>query len=89
MPTPPTPKQLRYVRALAARSGTTFTPPHSAGEASRAIDALKKRPASPAYERRADQLSVARQRGTTDGTAIRPDEVHGWGAGAQWAGRER
>ena len=88
MAKPQTAKQLRHLRALAARTGTTFTPPKSAREAARAIDALKQRTRSPGYERHADGQSVAEQGGANDGTAIRGDEVHGWGANARWAGRD-
>jgi hypothetical protein len=35
MPTPPTTRQLRYLRRLAERTGTTFTPPVTARDASR------------------------------------------------------
>ena len=39
----PTAKQLRYLRALAEQTGTTFTPPTTRGQASEAIDALRRR----------------------------------------------
>jgi hypothetical protein len=88
MAKPPTPRQLRYLRALAARTGTTFTPPKTAREAARAIAALKNRATSAGYERYADSLSVAEQRGANDATEVRGHEVHGWGANAHWTGRD-
>ena len=84
MATAPSPKQLRYLRALALRTGTTFTPPKTAREASRAIDALKARAASPGHERYADSLSVAEQRGAHTGAAVHASEVAGYGANARW-----
>jgi hypothetical protein len=42
---PPTPKQLAYLKALAARSATSFTYPHSRSEASREIERLRQLPA--------------------------------------------
>jgi hypothetical protein len=88
MAKPPTPKQLRYLKALAARSGTTFSPPKTVAEAARAIDALKQRARSPGYERYGDARSVADQQGAHDGSDVRDDEIHGWGANAHWAGRD-
>jgi hypothetical protein len=84
MATPPSPKQLRYLRALALRTGTTFTQPKTAREASRAIDALNNRPVSPGYEHYADSVSVAEQRGAHTGTAVHGSEVAGYGANATW-----
>jgi len=42
----PTPRQLAFMRCLADRTGTTFSPPKTRHEASRQIDALKRRPIS-------------------------------------------
>ena len=72
----PTPKQLRYLRILAERTGTTFTPPTSSAEASREIGRL---------------AALKRERGThreppdtteqcVYATAPQPDETSGWGA---------
>jgi hypothetical protein len=87
MATPPTTKQLRYLRALAVRTGTTFSPPKTARDASRAIDGLKHRPVSPWHERNADAVSIAEQRGAHNGTDVGGHEVAGYGANAHWAGR--
>ena len=38
----PTSKQLAYLRSLARRTGTTFTPPTTRAQASREIQRLKK-----------------------------------------------
>jgi hypothetical protein len=76
----PTPKQLRYLRVLAERTGTTFTPPTSSAEASREINRL---------------AALKRERGThrelpdsteqcVYATAPAPDETSGWGSSATW-----
>ena len=76
----PTPRQLRYLRVLAERTGTTFTPPASSAEASREIDRL---------------AALKRERGThcelpdstgqcVYATAPRDDETSGWGSTATW-----
>lgn len=84
MAKPPTARQLRYLRALAARSGTTFTPPGTRRGASRAIKALQSRRPSKPWERHADALSVAEHQGAHTATDIRGDEIAGYGANARW-----
>jgi hypothetical protein len=54
----PTAKQLAYLRALAARTATTFAYPRSRGEASREIDRLHQLPAVSNDEGFEDQLVV-------------------------------
>ena len=51
----PTAKQLAYLRALAERTGTTFSPPQTKAEASVAIARLSCRPRSGAAEARTDR----------------------------------
>lgn len=55
---PPTRKQLAYLRALARRTGTTFTLPHSKRHASRQIAAMRQRPVSTQLELALDDLAV-------------------------------
>jgi hypothetical protein len=88
MTKPPTTKQLRYLRTLAQRTGTSFSPPSTAREASRAIQALKTRPASSPVEVYLDVERTLEQRdGAHTGTAIGPGEITGYGSNAHWAGR--
>jgi hypothetical protein len=54
-PRPATPKQLRYLRALAERTGTTFTSPRTSQEASEMIDKMRSR-------RRAERSEIVRER---------------------------
>jgi len=79
--TSPTARQLRYLRALASKTATTFTPPTTRRQASREIDrlrglrkntTLRVEGASPAQE----EVAYA--------TALQPDEVAGFGGAVGW-----
>jgi Domain of unknown function (DUF4326) len=86
----PTPRQLRYLRVLAQRSGTTFTTPQSIGEASRMIETMQQRKRTPTgevrRERRAVSQDIATRRG--DAAQVRPSELMGQGSSATWRRRE-
>jgi hypothetical protein len=84
MPTPPTPAQLRYLRRLAERTGTTFTPPRTVRDASRQIETLKARPASRPYDLDADERALEQRHGAHTGTDIARSEISGYGASARW-----
>ena len=82
----PTAKQLRYLRALAEQTGTTFATPTTRRQASEAIDgcaAARPRPRSSrrVSDRRAvsDDLARARTR-----PARCADEISGYGSHAHW-----
>ena len=81
----PTPAQLRYLRTLAQRTGTTFTTPSTRLEASREINRLKTvRPDGLArLDVRRVQADLAQ--GRHDSVRFRRSEVRGFGAGARWA----
>ncbi len=85
MPKPPTAKQLRYLRALANQTGTTFTPPKSSYEASKAIKEMQHRPVSSRHDRDEDRGSVASRDGASAGVDIQDDEITGYGSSARWA----
>ena len=55
---PPTRKQLAYLRALANRTGTTFTLPKTKRQASRQIAQLINRPLSTQLELALDDIAV-------------------------------
>lgn len=83
----PTPRQLRYLKDLAERTGQTFTYPRTFAEASREIDRLKAiRPESRA-ERRIERKEIADQlaTGPEDSARVRDDEISGHGSSAAWA----
>jgi len=84
MPRAPTDKQLRYLRALAMQTATTFAPPRTAGEASKAIRELQGRKRSASYERSADRDAIAGRQGANDGAGVTADEIVGYGSNAHW-----
>ena len=80
---PPSPKQQRYLRTLAEKTGTSFTPPTTKAEASREIERLKKLSASPRHERAEDRQAIVRApRGGS--AAVRRSEVSGYGSNCRW-----
>lgn len=79
---PPTNRQLRYLRALAERTGTTFSVPANRAEASRSIEALRGRKREP--EAPWNRPGSAAERPPTYGTAVHESEVSGFGATAHW-----
>ena len=81
---PASPKQQRYLRSLAEKTGTSFTPPRTKAEASREIERLKKLSASPRHERAEDREAIARAR-RGGSAAVRRSEVSGYGSTATWA----
>ena len=83
----PTPKQLAYLKSLAAKTATTFAYPANSRQASAEIKRLQSLPASAAGERvrelRGVQRDLAERPG--DNTAIRPSDVRGYGSNCQWS----
>ncbi len=73
--TPPTDRQLRYLRTLAARTETTFVPPGTRSQASREIDRLielsrtGRAPEPIETEPQTEEAAYA--------TSVQPDEVCG------------
>jgi hypothetical protein len=84
-------KQLRELRRLAEATGTTFTPPRTRAEASRAITALRGRRQTFRNERHLETDDVVcALRGGMLATSPRDDEIVGFGSSARWAtSRER
>ena len=83
----PTAKQLAFLRALAQRTGETFTYPRTRAEASSEIRRLQERKPSSRVERFLDRRDVARDMQTGAGEAVRfgDDEVQGYGSNCQWS----
>ena len=85
--TGPTAKQQRYLRALAERTGPSFTPPKIKAEASREIERLQSR----TRDRRSDQACGRKQviadlqAGAGTPSATRPRKPPGTALGARWA----
>jgi hypothetical protein len=84
-PSPPSQKQLRYLRDLAVSRGETFSMPRTRAEASAEIERLRSRRglsrAAKAFEHWGDRAIEDRWTPATD---IRPDEVEGYGSTARW-----
>jgi hypothetical protein len=83
----PTSKQLAYLRALAERTGTTFTPPTTSSEASSEIRRLRALPSSSPSERTRERRQVQHDLAERpdDATAIRARDLRGYGSKCQWS----
>jgi len=79
---PPTTRQLRYLRMLAARSGTTFVAPTNRADASRSIRHLcgRKRQTESPWHR----PGSGTDRPPTYAPAVHGSEVTGFGSTAHW-----
>jgi hypothetical protein len=87
-PEKPSPKQLRYLRDLAYRTGQSFTHPRTGAEASREIDRLLAVERTPAGDRRRELRTIRREMTERRGDASRVDEeieAEGWGSTATWS----
>ena len=86
-PKPATPRQQRYLRALALRTGQTFTPPTSSADASRQIQRLRNvRPSTRdelAYERSFIAEENAARAANCD-VPLTDADVRGFGSTATW-----
>ena len=82
----PTDKQLRYLRSLASSRGQSFTPPTTKAEASAEIERMKSTRPQRQVERQAEVFAYSR--GVDDrwggATAVREDEIEGYGSEARW-----
>ncbi len=85
----PTPKQLAYLRSLALATGTTFTYPTTSATASAEIRRLKTVGRSSRSDRTREQRAVQHDLAERpdDATAIRANDVIGYGSSARWAHR--
>jgi hypothetical protein len=88
----PTDKQLSTLRRLATQTGTSFATPKTKWEASREISRLialadsidhSLQRSTTRRERRAVSADLAER--PREATAVRDDEVSGWGSSARWA----
>ena len=86
MASKPTPRQLRYLRSLAERTGQTFTYPKTFADAGREIDRLKQaRPSSHGELEVEREIADAVAVGEQDAARVREDEISGHGSSATWA----
>ena len=85
---PATRKQLAYLRALAAKTGQTFTLPRTSAEASREIQRLKQaRPMTSAELEIEREIADAVTLGNRDSARVRRSELTGYGSSATWSQR--
>jgi hypothetical protein len=85
-PQPPSTKQLAYLKALAQRTGQTFTWPQSRSQASAEIARLKRTTPSTRVERRLEQIDDrAAHEATEDAAAVQGFEVVGYGSNCRWS----
>jgi hypothetical protein len=83
---PPTRSQQNHLRRLAQRTGETFTPPSTSAEASAEIRRMERRGRSARADIAADRRTIAAGFDAAGGaTAVRDDELHGYGSSARWA----
>jgi Protein of unknown function (DUF3072) len=83
---PPSPKQLNYLKALAQRTGQTFTWPHTSSQASEEIDRLKDTRSSTPAERALERLDDrAAREAAQDEFAVHGFEVLGYGSNCRWS----
>jgi hypothetical protein len=89
-PKPPSARQLNYLKALANRTGQTFTYPRTSGDASREIQRLKiVRPTS-RVELAVERLDLTAERAAREANCDVPideSEVAGYGSTATWSRR--
>jgi hypothetical protein len=78
----PTQRQLRYLRGLAGKTGTTFAYPQTRRDASREIDRLRQLGDSPQTSRLEDPEMQCEQ--LHYATAVQAEELSGFGSSARW-----
>ena len=85
----PTPRQLAYLRSLAARAGQAFAFPRTRQQASREIERLRQAAPSSRTERSIERKEIADAiaHGPDDAARVRGDEVTGYGSTATWKER--
>jgi hypothetical protein len=75
MPPKPTIAQLNYLRALASRTGQTFTYPRTRAQASAEIARLKQVPASSQIERELERLDLASEQAAREANCDVPIDL--------------
>jgi hypothetical protein len=89
-PKPPSPRQLTYLKALANRTGQTFTYPKTSAQASREIQRLKTARPSTKVELAMERFDLAAENAAREANCdvrIDPEEIAGWGSNATWSQR--
>src|SRR5690348_13654704 len=84
-PDGPTPKQLRTLRSLALSRGQTFSYPTTKAQASVEIRRLLRARGQSFVDRQIEADELERVAVPRDASAVREDEVSGYGSGARWS----
>lgn len=86
--TPPSARQLNYLKALAQRTGQTFTWPQTSSQASEEIARLRGTRRSTRTERAIERIDDrAGREAAEDAVAVHGFEVVGYGSTASWSQR--
>ncbi|HWT91623.1 MAG TPA: hypothetical protein VN238_01400 [Solirubrobacteraceae bacterium] len=87
MPAKPTPKQMRYLKTLAERTGQSFTTPSTLDQASAEIKRLLAVKPTPTADRTRElrdvQAAMVNERG--DAARYEETDVEGYGSTARWS----
>jgi hypothetical protein len=89
-PKPPSARQLSYLKALANRTGQTFTYPTTSSDASRAIQRLKTVRPTSRVELEVERLDLATEQAAREANCDVPvhrSEIEGYGSTATWSRR--
>jgi hypothetical protein len=89
-PKPPSARQLNYLKALANRTGQTFTYPTTSSDASREIQRLKTVRPTSRVELELERLDLTAEQAARQANCdVRVDlsEIEGYGSTATWSKR--
>jgi hypothetical protein len=87
-PKPPSARQLNYLKALANRTGQTFTYPRTSSDASREIQRLKKVRPSSRIELELERLDLTGEQAAREANCDVPvhlGEIEGYGSDCRWS----
>ena len=87
-PKPPSARQLNYLKALANRTGQTFTYPRTSRDASREIQRLKAVRPSNRVELELERVDVAAEQAAREANCDVPvdvREIEGYGSNCRWS----
>ncbi len=89
-PKRPSARQLNYLKALANRTGQTFTYPQTSRDASREIQRLKAVRPSSTIELALERMDLATEQAAREANCdvpFHPGETEGYGSAATWSRR--
>jgi hypothetical protein len=87
-PKPPSARQLNYLRALANRTGQTFTYPKTSRDAKRQIQRLRTVQPSSRIELEIERVDLAAEQAAREANCDVPvdlSEIEGYGSNCRWS----